>query len=257
MNRIKNLSKYQQCILVFLTVLLIVFAVAYILASSREGFSYQDTILLPHEDNGTIVYSGRLKGEPASFTVTPDKAVTFAYGEKVYGPFTAKEDASAIPSDKEFSNSMTGVEIREGSEIFFRGGFLELSGGGPDLLLFHEDGSAYIQVTAVSTFGTVYDGDGNEMDPMEPSVYTILQLMSEPELTTKGAWPMWILGAFLSVITVISMLYADELFRWRLMFYVDNADQMEPSDWVITARSISWTVCSAAVLILYIWGLFI
>lgn len=257
MERFKKLNKYQTCILIFQVVLLIVFTAVYIAVSSQEGFSYQDTILQPHEDNGTTVYSGRLNGEPASFTVTPDKAVTFSYAEKVYGPYTAKEDASAIPSDKEFANSMTGVEICEGNEIFFRGGFLELSDDGPGILLFHEDGSAYIQVTAAVTFGAVYDGDGNEVDPMEPSVYTILQLMSGPELTTRGAWPMWILAVFLSVITVINMLFADELFRWRLMFYVDNADQMEPSEWAISARYISWTVCSAAILILYIWGLFI
>ena len=44
-----------------------------------------------------------------------------------------------------------------------------------------------------------------------------------------------------STIWAISILFADELFRWHLSFRVWNADNLEPSDWELAGRYISVT----------------
>ena len=51
------------------------------------------------------------------------------------------------------------------------------------------------------------------------------------------------------------MLFADELFRWHLSFRVWNADHLEPSDWELAGRYISWTVLCVMALVLFIVGL--
>ena len=115
MGRIKNLNPYQKIILIILAAMFVVFTVAYVLVTSRVGFAYKDAILCPSDERGNTVYTGRIKGETASFTVTPDKVVTFSYGNKTYGPYIAHEDPTAVPEDDELSDYMTGVELRQGT----------------------------------------------------------------------------------------------------------------------------------------------
>lgn len=249
MERVKDLDRYQKGILLLLIAMLVIFSVVYFITTSRVGFEYMDSTLYPTEESGTTVYSGVIQGEEASFAVTAGKTVTFTYVNKIYGPYTAKEDPTAVPSDKEF---MTGVELRRGDEIVFRGGVFP---NGDTLMLFDEDGSIHMGVTITSVGGVVTDWDGNVIDPMEPSVGTILRLMYGPELTSKGEWIAWFCGVFLSIATAVSMLFADELFRWNLAFQIRNVEHAEPSDWEIAGRYIGWTALTIMALVLYIMGL--
>ena len=76
--------------------------------------------------------------------------------------------------------------------------------------------------------------------------------LSELVKEYKGAW---FGAAFICLINAISMLFADELFRWHLSFRVWNADHLEPSDWELAGRYISWTVLCVMALVLFIVGL--
>lgn len=255
MERIKNLDLYQKLILILLIAMMVIFCVVYCVVTSRVGFLYMDKILLPSEDGGNTVYSGKIKGQECSFTVTADKTVTFRCGEKVYGPYTAKEDPTAIPEDDMMNTHMTGVEVKDGDEIIFRGGVYRMSGTDA-FWLVNEDGSgANISITVVMSDGTVTDGNGNVVDPFEPSVSTILNLMDGPELTKKGQWIAWFCGVFISLIAAASILFADELFYWNLSFQIRDVERAEPSDWEIAGRYIGWTVMPIMVLVMYIKGL--
>ena len=53
----------------------------------------------------------------------------------------------------------------------------------------------------------------------------------------------------------LSILFADELFRWHLSFRVWNADNLEPSDWELAGRYISWTVLCVTALVVFVIGL--
>lgn len=216
-------------------------------------FPIRFKILIPTEENGSTVYSGKLMGEQASFTVSEDKTVVFQHGDKTYGPYTAKEDATAIPKDEEMAEYMTGVELRQGDEILFRGGVFD---HGDTMWLYNEDGSLdNFGFSYVTSDGIERDENGNIIDPVEPSATTILELMKGPELTHKGESLAWFGAVFICILNALSIFFADELFRWNLAFQIRNVDHAEPSDWEIAGRYIGWTVMTIMALVIFITGL--
>ena len=108
--------------------------------------TYQDTIFVPYQENGSMVYSGKFQGKQSHFTVSEKKTVMFQWGDMVYGPYISAEDivylsisgeweygifrkvseggSAAIPKDDEFAEGMTGVALYQGEDILFRGGVL-------------------------------------------------------------------------------------------------------------------------------------
>lgn len=256
MDRIKELNRYQKAILLLLVAMIIVFGVIYSVVTSRVGYSYMEKILLPSEEDGSVIYSGNIRGKESRFIVTQEKEVTFRHGDKVYGPYTAKEDPTAIPEDADFSAHMTGIEVKDGDETIFRGGVFKMGGADPFWMLINEDGTnESVIISAVMFDGTVVDGDGNVIDEMEPSVSTVLELIEGPELTKKGQWGAWIGSIFISIVTAVWILFADELFRWNLAFQIRNADHAEPSEWEIAGRYIGWTALAVMVLVINLVGL--
>ena len=253
MARIRQLDWYQRGILLLLLALALVFAVVYHMTITRVGVLYQNAIFVPAEENGVTVYSGKISGEPAQFTVSEDKAVLFHCGEKTYGPYTVTEDPTALPEVEIEREGMTGVEIREGEKLVFRGGFWQ---SGEDYWLRRQDGSMDLSVGVfVTGDGVMRDANGNAVDPLEPALSDILRLVYGPELTHKGSWLAWFGAVFLSILNAVSILYADELFHWDLSFQIRNAETAEPSDWELMKRYLGWTVFTIMVLVIYIVGL--
>ena len=255
MEKIKSLNHYQKGVLIFMIAMALVFAAVYSMTISRVGFEYKDTILVPSQENGSTVYSGKIKGKQARFTVSEDKTVVFQHGDKTYGPYTAKEDPAAIPKDEEMTEYMTGVELRQGEDILFRGGILDFA---DSYWLYNEDGtpnSDNFGFSYTTGDGIERDENGNAIDPVEPSIFTILELMNDPVLTHKGEWLAWFGGVFICILNAALILFADELFRWNLAFQIRNADYAEPSDWEIAGRYVSWTVLPIVALVIFIVGL--
>ena len=184
MERIKCLNYYQKGLLLLMTAMMLVFAVLYPVTISRVGFEYKGTVLVPSQENGDTVYSGKIQGKQAHFTVSEDKSVVFQYGKKIYEPYTIKEDATAIPKNEEMAEYMMGVELRQGEDILFRGGVLDT---GNFYWLYSEDGTLdNVAISYVGSDGIERDNDGNVVNSVEPSVSTILELMNNPELKHKG-----------------------------------------------------------------------
>ena len=253
MQRIKNLNGYQKGLLLLMLAMALVFAVVYHMTIARVGVLYQNAIFVPAEENGVTVYSGKLRGKQAEFTVSADKTVSFRCDGQTYGPYTVKEDPTARPEDEFGREGMTGVEIRDGEELLFRGGFWQSDGS---FWLRNADGSMDLGMqTYVVENGVKKDSDGNIIDPAKPSASDILRLVFDPELTHKGPWLAWLGAVFISFLTAVSILYADELFRWDLSFQIQNAEAAEPSEWEMMKRYISWTVFVIAALIVYFLGL--
>ena len=241
--RVKVLGRYQKILLLLMAVMILAFTIIYPTVTARSGFLYEGTILVPSEEDGCTVYSGKIYGTAAPFTVSANKTVIFQYGNTVYGPYTVKEDPTAIPKDSDLQAQMTGIELRCGGEIVFRGGVVN---SGDWRMLYNEDGSFDLlrSITATMSDGT-----------MEPSVSTILDLTDGPALTHKGTWLGWFGGVLICVITALTMLFADELFRWNASFLVRNAEEAEPSDWEIAGRYITWTVLPVMAAVIFILGL--
>lgn len=255
MERIKNLNLYQKCILLLLAVMFIFFTVTYIVVTLRVGYAYEGAIFVPHEEDGNTVYAARLNWQDASFTVTKDGVVTYRYGDKVFGPYTVKEDPTAIPKNHEDAEYMIGVEIRDGDEIFFRGGFEMVGNAEPMLWMYNEDGSsADISSRVYQTDGTVYE-DGKEIDRDQPRKWNILELVLGPELTNKGVWLSWFVGVIFCIMTAAEIMFAEELYQWRLSFSVKYAYEAEPTDMEIASRYIYWTALTVAAIVVFVWGL--
>lgn len=253
MGRIKSLDIYQKGVLILMVTMTLVFAMVYSMTMSKVGFEYKGEILTLGKENHSTVYSGEIQGQQAKFTVSEDKVIVFQYGDKTYGPYTAKEDPTAIPKDEEMQEYMTGVELRQGESVFFRGGVLEME---DSYWLYNEDGILdNFGFSYITNDGVERDEAGNVIDSMEPSANTIFVLMNEPELTHKGEWIAWFGAVFVCVLNTLSILFADELFRCHLVFRIRNVDNAEPSDWEIASRYISWTVLAIMALVIFVMGL--
>lgn len=253
-QKIKDLNWYQKGILLLLLALIPVYAVIYHVSISRVGVLYNDKIFVPAEESGATVYSGRLDGKPAEITVTNDKtAVTFRCGDTVYGPYTIEEDPSAL-ADIEFCPSdMRGVALYDGETLLFRGGFWP---SGEFTQLYRADGSPDLQMGLYAVENGVWkDADGNVVDPMKPDAADILRIALAPELTHKGDWLVWFGAVCISLLNAATILYADELFRWNLSFQIQNAEDVEPSEWEMLSRYLGWTVLTILAFIVYILGL--
>ena len=253
MEKIKSLNGYQKGILIFMIVMALIFAVIYPVTISRVGYRYNDTILVPIQENGKTIYTGKIQGEQAQFIVAEDKSIQFQYGDKSYGTYTMKEDPTAIPKDSELVEEMTGVEIRNGDELLFRGGVWD---AGDFYWLYNEDGTLdSLRFSVYTSNGIELDENGNVIDRMEPSASTIYELMNEPELTHKGEAMAWFGAVFICILNALTMLFADELFRWNLAFQIRNVEKAEPSDWEIAQRYIVWTAMTIIALVVFIMGL--
>ncbi len=79
--------------------------------------------------------------------------------------------------------------------------------------------------------------------------------MCGPELTHPGGWWGWVLGVVICVATALTILYADELFRFHLLFEISNVEDAEPSGWEMASRYISWTLLPVLALAVFIKGL--
>ncbi len=141
---------------------------------------------------------------------------------------------------------MTGIEVRCGDDILFRGAVTSYG------WLYNEDGSTYYPQITISTSN---EPKKEVTTNVEPSVLTIYQLLNDPELTHKGIARAWFIGAFVCIANTMFILFADELFRWQLRFRIDDVYSVEPSDWEITRRYIAWTFFMIAALLIYILGL--
>lgn len=249
MERIKALDRFQKGLILTLIALAVIFGVIYGAVSAHKGYWYFDEILRFSAQNGVVTYSGTIDGRACCFTVTDNKTVTFQCGENTYGPYTAKEDPTAIPDGKDY---LTGVQVMEGDSVFFRGGVYQEDA---DLLIYDEDGGFVFDIVVSSESGFSMDENGNIIDPLAPSAKTVLELMAGPKLESKGIWLVYILSVILSVLTVATIVFADELFRFELSFKVYDASKAEPSDLEIMRRYIGWTVLTVAALVFYILGL--
>ena len=255
MERFKALNLFQKGILFLLAAMVLIFSAVYPYVLSQKGFLFQDTVLVPHEENGGTIYAGKIQGEEAAFTVSPDGAIRFTYGAADYGPYRIQEDPGAVPKDSELADSMTGMEIFCGEDLLFRGGVFRMKDG--SYWLFDEEGDLKSHEVngAIREGTTLYDEKGKEVDPMSPSLTTITTLYYGPELTHKGTSLAWFGGVALSALAAMTILYADELFRRRLSFHIQDVDCAEPSEWELGSRYLQWILFPILALATFMMGL--
>lgn len=247
-------DRLKKILPIVLIVIVAVFSVLYFFIGRQYGVEYQDALYFPATEGDTTVYSAKVDGQPASFTVQGD-TVTYRWGDTVYGPYTIREDPTAAPVVEWEYPNLIGVEIREEDRILFRGGYTEnLS------LLIGEDDEFDSSISHVtySVNGVDYDAEGNVVDPHQPSLKTLIRFSQLPEAVAHRGDPlMWFLGLFLAGVTVLLIRFDDAIFRFNLFFRVRHPEDVEPSDWELTSRVLSWLVFTAFSFGVFLAGLII
>ncbi|MBR2781447.1 MAG: hypothetical protein IKD81_08575 [Eubacteriaceae bacterium] len=250
MEKIRQLGIFQKAVLVIMIVMTLTFAFAYHRSVSREGYLYHGSLLMPREENGSVVYSGRVGGKDASFTVTGDTA-EFIIGDKTWGPYTVREvpELSSYPDDE----SSRGMEILLDGEVVFSG---TVWPAGVNQYHFYEKTTYEIVTEGSWVFVTEPPSvEEQDSDPLEPSLSDAVALVNGPELTHRGDWGFWFLGVIICAVTAFSIFFADELFRWNLSFRIREPEKAEPSDWEITGRYLSWGFLPLVALTIFAVGL--
>ncbi len=247
MRAIKRLTLYPKGVLLGMLVMVLVFSVLYPITLTRVGFAYRDAILVPAYEQDRTVYTGKVQGETAVFTVSDDHVVSYQWGDAVYGPYTAREDPSAIPQNHDLRDQMTGVEVRQDNDVLFRGGVVD---AGSSYLLYNTDGTLYWD----EPMFVVYNTD-LPYEESAPAVNDILQLLAGPVQTHHGTIWGWVFGVLLCAINAVAIVFADTLFRWRMSFVIRDAEQAQPAEWELLGRRIGWAVLALAALGVFVLGL--
>lgn len=76
-------------------------------------------------------------------------------------------------------------------------------------------------------------------------LYAVLQVES-PGLS---------IGILLCIINAATILYADELFRWKIRHRVEDPKTVIPSKTELASRWVGWVICTGVSLVVYIVGL--
>lgn len=240
----KEQGTLQKALLVILAAMTLVTLILFPIRCGQEGYEYHGQLFLMETENGITTYTGEINGEEAVFTVTPERVIYYRQGGKEYGPYTITEDPSAYPTEGELSQALsgTGVEVRRGDEIIFRGGIADMAGI-PSL--FKEDGSLY-------SVGTVYalpDPGG------EPDLADLIDLWLGPELTHRGDGTLLFYGLLCAAAAVVIILFAEAMFELRMARQVRDPYDVEPSDWELFSRAFGQVVLTVSAGIIYIQAL--
>lgn len=233
--------------------MVLVFSAVYLLTVRRVGYLYQGAILVPTQEDGATVYTGSIRNTAAQFRVTGNQ-VTFRYGDIQYGPYTMESDPTAVPSQQDAAEGFVGIEIRDKGKILFRGGVRALQ----DYCFFiHSDGSSdFLSIYEDEVSGVAYNAETGEVyDRMAPTLRDIYALLTNPPLTHKGEGMAWLAGVVMCIVNAVTLLFADELFYWKMSFLVRNAQGAEPSDWALGQRFIGWAALGILALVVFVLGL--
>ena len=82
-----EMNLYRRVLLAVMLAEIFGFFFAAILCVNRPGLEYGGTLLYPRAEVEFQIYEGKLDGEPARFTVSPEGEVAYQWGEYSYGPW--------------------------------------------------------------------------------------------------------------------------------------------------------------------------
>jgi hypothetical protein len=245
-NRLKKLNKFQKGILAVLAGMIVLFTIIYIVLSHGEGLVYRDSYLRKTDDLYSVVYKGTVSGKNISITVDCTKGITIVTAGKEYGPYWV----DGGDTSRELTPEVT---IRDNKEIVFRGWLKPRDDG---FVVFKDDGSLFVGHPIITgSDGTVIDENGNVVDVNEPTASEIIYIAKNISLTRRTNWAAYAFATFICIITALSILFEDEMFRFQMYFRVANPGSVEPSGFELASRYIAWCILPFLILLIYLLGL--
>lgn len=241
-HKFLELSKGQKILVLIQLALVALFLLLYLIFGTQQFVEIDDTDLRCREKSGVVTYSGQVEGKPAVFTVQDDLTVEYRLGDARYGPYTIVFDDSISPEDYSIPTFVTkpealrGVELRRSGETLFRGAYMTTDM--LPLLLFDEDGTRI--------------GSVSENLSGEPAPELILELALAPDTEERGEFMFFLLGVLLCFLNVLSILYAEEQFRFAMRLHIRNTEDMEPTDWELFGRWVCWIIIIGLAVLFFI-----
>lgn len=236
-NRIRKLNWYQKVLLIVILAMILIYPFLYHNTIARKGIAFHEVILEESSEGNARVYSGKLYDCPVSFTLNADKSVVFKFNDDVYGPYEYKDDNSII-TDKDHPDEK-GIEISLNGQTVFRGTVFPINN--TDCWLYNADGSQYYNnevIAEISQSKSGYTEYTTVLMPMD----VIAHLMVGMEPVHKGNWMYYGFSVVFCIIVALSILYADEIFRFGLHFTIKDPEKAEPAEWEIISRYVDWTL---------------
>ncbi len=253
--RFRRLTRAQKVVLVVTVLLALAFSAIYAVGFSQKGIwleggflVYAQPEVVTYVDEGVTrtttdvaaTYTGKVEGARLTVAVMVDKTIYTQWGDVTHGPYTVREDPTALPQAA--WDGMTGVEVREGDALLFWGGWL--SAGGTEAAMT-QDGQ--LRISSPVTY---------DQPPLrELTFHHVLRLWSGPELVRRASALWYLTGLFVAVLGVLSLLFAEKLFRWNLSWMVQDPDSPEPSGWEIGKRTLCAAIFALLALACWILGL--
>lgn len=236
-------DKVKKVLLLVLAALVALFGVLYWRsAAGPEGVAYRDVLYFPTQEPDALVYTGKADGQTVSYAVGSDGSVTCRVGETVHGPYTIREDPSAVPDENWDSGLLTGIQISAGDAVLFRGGYFPQAG-----LLIREDGTAL--------WGSAFHQSGTDREG--PDLEAVLHFSVRPEADShRGDLRFFALGTLAAGMAALAALFAEQLFRRHMAFHIREPEKAQPSDWELVSRVLGWLVLTGVSLTAYLVGLF-
>ena len=243
-ERWDEMSRGRRIILLIHPALFILSLVLCLTLGQQQVVSYRGGHLRYEQQGEADVYSGWLDYGRVKYVVSPGPVVEYWLDGALDSTYTVTEDPTAIPQTEDTARHdpdfFTGVEIRKGDEVWFRGAYSPYS----SYWLLDEKGNNL--VISVS-FGT-------ESTKPEPSPSVILDFAQGPETSPRRHIELILMGLLLSGICLVSLLFEDQLFRWDLHFRVRDPYDAEPSEWELFSRWAGWVIMTGVAALAYILG---
>lgn len=244
---------YRRAMLVA-TVGLMVFATAfYLTVGSRQGVEYGNSFYELTTVDGTMTYTANAHewhegnttiqsgaGRKIVYTVTPvfDSGfmVKCQMGEETYGPYqVATLDLADLSTRVLGFYPDGGMEITNVTtgERLFRGGYIHSSDGYAFLLDENKQGEA----DSILDYAPPKPEKGPNCDDLYHFTFG-----AEESMTQKGNWLYFFCALLFAVFNAVSLVYAEELFTFHMSFHVERPERVEPSEWELFRRHVSWAV---------------
>ena len=243
-ERWKELDRGRRGMVLAQPVLFLPFLGLALTIGQQWVISYHDSTLRYQTEGDTTVYSGKADGRKIKYVVSHGSVVEFWLDGALDSTYTVTEDSTAIPQTEETArfdqDFFTGVEIRKGDEVWFRGAYSPYSSS---WLLDEEGNNLAISIS----FGT-------ESSKPEPAPGGILYIAREPESERRGRLADSALGALLGIACVLLVLFEEQLYRWQMSFRMRRPEQAEPTEWESLSHWVSWIMLTSVAVLLYAMG---
>ncbi len=246
MKKLKELNGFKKSVLVVLAGLVVLFAFIYAALYQQEGRIFRDTFLKKAELPDRTVYTGTGDGKKFTISIDDEKNTTIFIGGKQYGPYK-------VLGGDTTKETYPAVTILQNDEVVFSGSLKQWD---DSFIVFKDDGSLYVGHPIYNGDVPVLDEHGKIIDVNEPTADEIIYISKDMDLSRRATeWGFYVLGTILSVITALSIIFADEIFVFYMSFRIADPETAEPSSFELGSRYFSWVVMPFIIILIYFMGL--